>query len=61
MRIFKPGQFALIIGVSINTLRRWDNEGILPAHRTPKRTRFYTEEDVENYMKGGVVKRDRVQ
>lgn len=61
MRIYKPGEFSLIIGVSIQTLRRWDKEGVLPAHRTPKGTRFYTQEDVDKYLAGGENNGNRVQ
>lgn len=39
------------LDVSISTLRRWDKEGFLVAHRTPTNRLFYTEEQVEAYFK----------
>ncbi|MDJ0620602.1 MAG: MerR family DNA-binding transcriptional regulator [Calothrix sp. MO_192.B10] len=31
---YKPHEFAKLIGVSVKTLQRWDNQGKLPAKRT---------------------------
>ena len=39
---YKIGKFADMIGVSYQTLQRWDREGILKAHRTPTNRRYYT-------------------
>lgn len=39
------------LDVSISTLRRWDKDGFLVAHRTPTNRLFYTEEQVEAYFK----------
>lgn len=39
---YKPGEFAKAVGVSVKTLQRWDNEGILKADRTPGGRRQYT-------------------
>ena len=39
---YKPREFAKSIGVSVKTLQRWDNEGILKADRTPGGRRQYT-------------------
>lgn len=46
---YKPNQFAKKIGVSVSTLRRWDNEGILKARRTQTNHRYYTDEDIQGY------------
>ena len=47
--LYKIGQAAKIIGVSIDTLRRWDEDGILiPAYKTPGGTRFYSKDQVFN-------------
>lgn len=46
---YKPNQFAKKIGVSISTLRRWDNENILKARRTQTNHRYYTDEDIQGY------------
>ena len=37
-------QFANLIGVSVNTLQRWDREGRLKPQRTPGNRRLYTDE-----------------
>ena len=47
----RPHEFAEQIGVSVETLRRWDRTGKLPAKRTPSNHRYYTEEDLA-YAKG---------
>ncbi|MGF1539089.1 MAG: MerR family transcriptional regulator [Pleurocapsa sp.] len=41
-----PHEFAEQIGVSVETLRRWDRTKKLPAKRTPSNHRYYTEEDL---------------
>ena len=48
--IYKPKDFSKLIGVSVKTLQRWDKEGILVAKRNPKNRRFYTQEQLEDYM-----------
>lgn len=47
--MYSPKKFAEKIGKSVKTLQRWDNQGILPASRTPKNHRYYTEEDLLKY------------
>lgn len=42
----RPHEFAEQVGVSVETLRRWDRTGKLPAKRTPSNHRYYTEEDL---------------
>ncbi len=42
----RPYEFAEQIGVSVETLRRWDRTGKLKAKRTPSNHRYYTEEDL---------------
>ena len=41
-----PHEFAQEIGVSVETLRRWDRTGKLLAKRTSSNHRYYTEEDL---------------
>ena len=48
--VFKPNEFGKMIGRTVNTLQRWDREGILKARRTPTNRRYYTEEDYYNIM-----------
>lgn len=52
--MYKIREFAELLGVSIYTLRRWDNQGILKAHRTPSNMRYYTEEQLKEFRKGMV-------
>ena len=40
--IYKPKDFAELLGVSVKTLQRWDREGTLKANRTPTDRRYYT-------------------
>ena len=47
---YKPQIFAEMIGVSVKTLQRWDNEGKLKAFRTPTDRRYYTHDQYLNYM-----------
>jgi DNA-binding transcriptional MerR regulator len=49
MTIYKPGEFAKLIGVHIKTLQKWDREGKLVAHRSPTNRRFYTQEQYDAY------------
>jgi len=41
---------AKLINVSVKTLQRWDNKGLLPAYRTPTDRRYYTHEQYLNYI-----------
>lgn len=44
-------QFAKQIGVHPQTVRKWDNEGVLAAHhKTPSGRRLYSEEQVKEYL-----------
>ena len=42
--IYKPKDFSKLLGVSVLTLQRWDNAGLLKAYRTPTNRRYYTYE-----------------
>ncbi|WP_114569842.1 IS607 family transposase [Exiguobacterium flavidum] len=46
----KPKEFAELIGVSVKTLQRWDEEKTLIVNRNPKGRRFYTYGQYEEYM-----------
>lgn len=50
MSILKPKEMAERLGVTVLTLQRWDNNGILKAHRTPTNRRYYTEEQYLEYI-----------
>lgn len=46
---YKISQMAKLLNVSLQTLRRWDREGILTAHRTPTNRRYYTHAQYISY------------
>lgn len=50
MNIYKPCEFAKMLGMSVKTLQRWDNEGTLKAFRSPTNRRYYTQEQYDAYM-----------
>lgn len=53
MNTYKPQDFAEMIGVSVKTLQRWDNDGRLKAFRTPTDRRYYTHKQYIDYMGDG--------
>lgn len=48
--MIKLNEMAKRLGVSVKTLQRWDNDGTLVAHRSPKNRRYYTEEQYLDYI-----------
>lgn len=55
MKLLTIRQTSKIIGVSIQTLRRWDDSGKLCAIRKKKTGhRYYEMDDIQNYMKNNV-------
>lgn len=44
--MYTPAEFAKKVGVTVNTLQRWDREGRLVAKRTHTNRRYYTAEDL---------------
>lgn len=48
--MYKPKEFAEMLGVSVKTLQRWDNEGKLIAKRNPKNRRYYTHKQYIDYI-----------
>lgn len=47
---YKPKEFSEMLNVSVKTLQRWDNDGILPAFRTPTGRRYYTHSQYLGYI-----------
>jgi excisionase family DNA binding protein len=45
-QLLAVGEAAKLLGVSVSTLQRWDNEGILRALRTPTKQRRYRRADL---------------
>ena len=50
MSIYKVGEFAEKVGVSISTLQRWDRTNVLKSKRTPTNQRYYTDEDLNKVL-----------
>ena len=48
-KMYKPKEFAKLLGVSVKTLQRWDNHNILHAHRSPTDRRYYTQRQYDDY------------
>jgi predicted site-specific integrase-resolvase len=55
---YKPKEFSEMINVSINTLQRWDNQGVLITYRNPKERGYYTERQYREYM--GIQEENKV-
>ena len=53
MNTYKPQEFAEMIGVSVKTLQRWDNDKKLKAYRSPTDRRYYTHKQYVDYMGDG--------
>ncbi len=51
IKIYKPKEFAEMLGVSVRTLQRWDNKGILIAKRMPTDRRYYTQDQYDEFIK----------
>ena len=49
MMMLKPKEMAERLNVTVRTLQRWDNDGVLKAYRTPTNRRYYTEEQYLEY------------
>jgi len=48
---YSPAQAAAHLGVSVATLRRWDNSGKVESYRTPGNHRRFTTEALEAVKK----------
>lgn len=50
MSMYKPQEFAEMVGVSVNMLQHWDKEGKSVAHRSPSNRRYYTHKQYVDYV-----------
>jgi len=50
MATLKPRQAAKLLNVTVTTLQKWDREGVLPAFRLKTDRRYYTTEQIEEFM-----------
>lgn len=53
---YKPKDFSKLLNVSVKTLQRWDNNGILKAYRSPTNRRYYTYDQYLQFK--GIKKED---
>jgi excisionase family DNA binding protein len=42
---------AKLLGVSLSTVRRWSDAGVLPSYRTPGGQRRYNREQLDAFLK----------
>jgi excisionase family DNA binding protein len=42
---------ARVLGVSLSTVRRWSDAGVLPSYRTPGGQRRYNREQLERFLR----------
>ena len=49
-KIYKPKDVANLLGVTVNTLQRWDREGKFKAYRNAANRRYYTQEQLNKFL-----------
>lgn len=55
-KFFMISEFAELVGVHPNTVRNWDRNGWLkPHHISPGGKRYYTQEQVDVVLSGGMA------
>ena len=53
-KFFTTSEFAKELGVSKNTVVNWEHKGLLlPHHTTPTGRRFYSQQQLDKYLKKG--------
>ncbi|WP_283651329.1 IS607 family transposase [Ileibacterium valens] len=57
---YKIGEFALMIGVSVQTLRKWEKAGKLTSYRSPGGVRYYTHQQYLE-LTGGSVRSSKTE
>lgn len=50
MKIFTTGEAARYLNVKPKTIQKYDREGKLIAHRTPTNRRYYTQEQLDDWL-----------
>ena len=50
MKILKPQEVAKQLGISVKTLQKWDKEGTFKALRNHNSRRYYTQDQVDEYI-----------
>ncbi len=52
-KIYKPKEFAKMIGVTMQTLRNWEKSGYIESNRTVSNRRYYTDEQYKKCLNIG--------
>ncbi len=52
--MYKSTEFAKLIGVHPNTLRKWHKDGLLIPFRVVNKVRYYSQEQYEKFKKGEI-------
>lgn len=50
LKVYKIGQFAVMVNMTVRQLQELDRNGTLPARRTVTGRRYYTDSDIEKYL-----------
>ena len=56
---YRIGEFAAKLGVHIETLRRWDKQGLLPSQRSLGGNRYYTDEDFQRALRISIANKPK--
>ena len=59
-KIYRVSEFAKRVNCGVSSLRQWDNSGKFPAKRTMTGQRYYTEQDVRDYLHISVTEKSKV-
>ena len=51
--MIKIGSFAKQIGVTVQTLRNWDNKGVLKPFKVINDVRYYSEAQLKQFIDNG--------
>lgn len=53
MKYYSITEFAQMVGMCVSTIRIYDEQGLLlPHHRSIKGKRFYTQDQVDAFLRG---------
>lgn len=58
--IYKVGKAAKLLGVSRGTLQKWDRDGKLVANRNETNRRYYTDEQINNFLRKPRIELNRI-
>lgn len=56
MRLYKASEAAKILGIRIETLRRWANEGLIrPVQLPGRRSYMYSQKEIERFIEENTI------